>query len=61
MQNKIESNRSRNPPCPGNSFPESLIFACLFNIDWNKSPTVAIGTITAPIINHLTGDKPKPK
>ena len=33
MQNKIESNRSNTPPCPGSIVPESLIFEALFSID----------------------------
>src|SRR5947209_9782990 len=36
---KIESKRSRNPPCPGIRVPESFTAAERFHIDSARSPT----------------------
>ena len=33
---------SNIPPCPGNTFPVSLIFSILLKYEINKSPTCAI-------------------
>ena len=51
---KTPSKRSKIPPCPGNIFPESLIFKLRLNIDSTKSPKVEkIETITAIVIHRV--------
>ena len=39
---KIESKRSRNPPCPGISVPESFTAAERFHIDSARSPITPV-------------------
>ena len=40
-----ESNLSSIPPCPGNMLLESLIYPALLNIDYTKSPNIAVEAV----------------
>ena len=53
IANIIPSNLSSNPPCPGNNFPVSLIFALRLRKEMNKSPSCEIDE-TIIIINIIS-------
>src|SRR5688572_28483007 len=53
--NKNESTRSRKPPCPGISVPESFAPAARFSIDSTRSPACALTAITRPRMTPTTG------
>ena len=54
---RIESKRSRKPPCPGISVPESFTAAERFHIDSARSPmTPAIESMTPAIMACRSGN-----
>src|ERR1043165_37756 len=54
---KIESKRSRKPPWPGISVPESFTSAERFHIDSARSPTTPASESTTPAITAWTSGK----
>src|SRR5262245_20826189 len=57
---KSASNRSRTPPCPGNSLPESFTPASRLSSDSTRSPICATLAMTMPPIAHLSSEAFRP-